>query len=68
MLINSIKEACATLEQVVDKLEDGWDKNQSYDALNYLCENAFDRECIVDEIKEIEENLNIVKTSLEMGR
>lgn len=68
MLINSIKEACDTLEQVVEKLEDGWDKNQSYDALNYLRENAFDRECIVDEIKEIEENLNIIKTSLELRK
>lgn len=68
MLINSIQEACDTLEQVVEKLEDGWDKNQSYDALNYLHENAFDKENIVDEIKEIEENLNIIKTSLEMRK
>lgn len=68
MLINSIKEACDTLEQVVNKLEDGWDKNQAIDAINYLNENAFEKDNIIDEIKEIEENLNIIKTSLEMGR
>lgn len=68
MLINSIKEACDTLEQVVDKLEDGWDKNQAYDAINYLNENAFDKENVVDEIEEIQENLNIIKTSLEMRK
>lgn len=68
MLINSIKEACDTLEQVVEKLEDGWDKNQAIDAINYLNENAFEKDNIIDEIKEIEENLNIIKTSLEMRK
>lgn len=68
MLINSIKEACDTLEQVVNKLEDGWDKNQAIDAINYLNENAFEKDNIIDEIKEIEENLNIIKTSLEMRK
>lgn len=68
MLINSIKEACDTLEQVVDKLEDGWDKNQAYDAINYLNENAFNKENVVDEIEEIQENLECIKTSLEMRK
>lgn len=38
MLINSVREAQEVLHNVVDKMQDGWDKNQAIDALNYLKE------------------------------
>lgn len=68
MLIENIKEACEILENVVDKIDDGWERNQAIDAIIYLNENAFDKKDIVDEIEEIEENLECIKTSLEMRK
>lgn len=67
MLIDSIKEACDTLEKVVeDYVNDDWDKNQATDALVYLRENAFDKIDIADEIESMDNAVTAIKKELRL--
>lgn len=65
MLIDSIKEACDTLEKVVDDyVNDSWNKNQAIDALVYLRENAIEVYDIDTELEDIEKSVEEIRKEL----
>lgn len=65
MLIDTKKEALEVLEKAVNKVDDAWEKNQAIDAINYITENTFDKNRMIDNVESISESLNEIK--IEMG-
>lgn len=65
MLIDSIKEACDTLEKVVEEyVKNDWDKNQATDALVYLRENAIEVYDIDTKLEDIEASAKEIRKEL----